>query len=59
LAATLDNNTRLSIDQDKTLYIDGIALTLNPEQQHWSCPATKTAERKTSLPLYCISMLNK
>ena len=35
LAATLDNNTRLSIDQDKTLYIDGIALTLNPEQQHW------------------------
>lgn len=35
LAATLDNNTRLTIDQDKTLYIDGIALTLNPEQQHW------------------------
>jgi hypothetical protein len=35
LAATLDNTTRLSIDQDKTLYIDGIALTLNPEQQHW------------------------
>lgn len=35
LAATLDNNTHLSINQDKTLYIDGIALTLNPEQQHW------------------------
>jgi hypothetical protein len=35
LAATLDNDTRMIIDQDKTLYIDGIALTLNPEQQHW------------------------
>ncbi|PKG97813.1 YggN family protein [Paraglaciecola sp. MB-3u-78] len=35
LAATLDNDTRMTIDQDKTLYIDGIALTLNTEQQHW------------------------
>jgi hypothetical protein len=35
LAATLDNNTHLTIDQDKTLYIDGIALTLNTQQQHW------------------------
>jgi hypothetical protein len=35
LAVTLDNNTRLTIDQDKTVYIEGIALTLNTEQQHW------------------------
>ena len=35
LAINLDNNTRLTIDQDKTLYIDGIALSLDPQQQHW------------------------
>jgi len=35
LTATLDNDTRLTIDQDKILYIDGIALTLKTNQQHW------------------------
>ena len=35
LAVVLDNDTRLTIDQDKTLYIDGIALSLNTEQQRW------------------------
>jgi hypothetical protein len=35
LAITLDNDTRLTIDQDKTLYIDGIALTLDTQQQRW------------------------
>jgi hypothetical protein len=35
LAITLDNDTRLTIDQDKTLYIDGIALTLDTRQQRW------------------------
>jgi hypothetical protein len=35
LAITLDNDTRLTIDQDKTLYIDGIALTLDIRQQRW------------------------
>lgn len=35
LSVTLDNDTRLTIDQDKILYIDGIALTLNTQQQRW------------------------
>tara|TARA_R110002167_G_scaffold21316_2_gene77678 strand:- start:736 stop:1515 length:780 start_codon:yes stop_codon:yes gene_type:complete len=35
LAVTLDNDTRLTIDQDKILYIDGIALTLDTQQQGW------------------------
>lgn len=35
LAVNLDNNTRLTIDQDKTLYVDGIALTLDTQQQRW------------------------
>ena len=35
LAVTLDNDTRLTINQDKTLYIDGIALSLNSEEQRW------------------------
>jgi hypothetical protein len=35
LAVTLDNNTRMTIDQDKVLYIDGNALTMNTQQQRW------------------------
>lgn len=35
LAVTLVNDARLTINQDKTLYIDGIALTLNTQQQRW------------------------
>ncbi len=35
LVVTLDNDTRLTIDQDKTLYVDGIALTLDTQQQGW------------------------
>lgn len=35
LAVTLDNNTRMTIDQNKTLYVDSIALTLNTDQQRW------------------------
>jgi hypothetical protein len=35
LAVTLDNNTRMTIDQDKVLYVDGTALTLNTQQQRW------------------------
>jgi hypothetical protein len=35
LTVTLDNDTRLTIDQDKTLYIDGITLILNTQQQRW------------------------
>ena len=35
LAITLDNNTRLTIDQHKTLYVNGIALPLDKEQQRW------------------------
>ncbi|WP_339720859.1 DUF2884 family protein [uncultured Paraglaciecola sp.] len=35
LEVTLANNTRLSIAQDKILYVDGVALTLDTQQQHW------------------------
>jgi hypothetical protein len=35
LAVKLDNDTRLTIDQDKILYVDGIALTLDTQQQSW------------------------
>jgi hypothetical protein len=35
LAIILDNNTRLTIGQDKILYVDGIALQLDSEQQRW------------------------
>ena len=35
LAVTLDNDARLTINQHKTLYVDGIALTLDAEQQRW------------------------
>jgi hypothetical protein len=35
LAIKLDNNTRMTINQHKTLYVDGIALNLNAEQQRW------------------------
>lgn len=35
LAVTLDNNTRLTIDQHKTLYINGTALSLDTQQQRW------------------------
>ena len=35
LAIKLDNNTRITIDQDKILYVDGIALTLDAQQQRW------------------------
>jgi hypothetical protein len=35
LAVTLNNNSRVTIGQDKTLYVDGTALTLNAEQQRW------------------------
>lgn len=33
LAIILDNDTRLTIGQDKILYVDGIALQLDPQQQ--------------------------
>ena len=35
LTVMLDNHRRLTIDQHKTLYVDGEALTLDSEQQHW------------------------
>jgi hypothetical protein len=35
LEVILDNDIQLTIDQDRTLYMDGIALTLNTEQQGW------------------------
>lgn len=35
LTVMLDNDTRLTIDQDKILYVDGVALTLDTKQQHW------------------------
>ncbi|MBU3005124.1 YggN family protein [Paraglaciecola arctica] len=35
LAVTLDNNTQLTIAEDKTLYVDGVALTLDTQQQLW------------------------
>lgn len=35
LAVTLANDTRLTIGQDKTLYVDGVALTLDTQQQSW------------------------
>jgi hypothetical protein len=35
LAIILDNDTRLTIDQHKTLYVNGIALALDTEQQDW------------------------
>jgi glycogen debranching enzyme len=35
LAVTLNNNSRVTIGQDKTLYVDGTALTLDAEQQRW------------------------
>lgn len=35
LAVTLDNDSQMTIDQYKTLSVDGIALSLNTEQQQW------------------------
>jgi hypothetical protein len=35
LTVVLDNNTDMTIDQDKILYVDGIALTLDTKQQGW------------------------
>ena len=35
LAVILDNDARLTIDQHKTLYVNGIALDLDTEQQGW------------------------
>lgn len=35
LAVALDNDTQLIIGQDKILYIDGIVLALDTEQQRW------------------------
>jgi hypothetical protein len=35
LTVNLDNDTRLTIDQDKILYVDGTALTLDTQQQRW------------------------
>jgi hypothetical protein len=35
LALSLDNDTYMTIDQDRTLYVDGVALTLNAQQQSW------------------------
>jgi hypothetical protein len=35
LSVNLDNDTRLTIDQDRILYVDGKALTLDPRQQRW------------------------
>ena len=35
LAVTLDSDAYMTIDQDKILYIDGTALTLNMRQQGW------------------------
>jgi hypothetical protein len=35
LTVVLDNDTDMTIDQDKILYVDGIALTLDTKQQGW------------------------
>lgn len=35
LAVTLDNDTRITIDQDKALFVDGEMLSLNSHQQGW------------------------
>ena len=35
LTVNLDNDTRLTIDQDRVLYIDGSALSLSAQQQRW------------------------
>lgn len=35
LSVQLDNNTRLTIDQNRILYVDGKALNLDPQQQRW------------------------
>jgi hypothetical protein len=35
LTVVLDNDTHMTIDQDKILYVDGIALTLDTKQQGW------------------------
>jgi len=35
LTVNLDNDTRLTIDVDKILYVDGVALTLDTQQQRW------------------------
>lgn len=35
LAIVLDNDSRLTIDQDKILYVDGSALHLDSQQQRW------------------------
>ncbi|WP_299083490.1 YggN family protein [uncultured Paraglaciecola sp.] len=35
LAVKLDNNTKVTIDQNKILYVDGTPLSLNSKQQGW------------------------
>ncbi len=35
LTIVLDNDAHMTIDQDKILYVDGIALTLDTKQQGW------------------------
>ena len=35
LTVTLDNDSQMTIDQYKTLSVDGITLSLNTEQQQW------------------------
>lgn len=35
LSVNLDNDTRLTIDRDRILSVDGKALTLDPQQQRW------------------------
>ena len=50
LTVSLDNDSQMTIDQYKTLSVDGIALSLNTKQQQWVENRATAKSESTSDP---------